>query len=59
MSSDKRLDLLDKYDDLLEQIMEIDESFKRNTRHHLINKVALGCFNDCRIRLYNFWRLGK
>ena len=59
MTSDMRLELLDKYDNLIQQIMEIDESFQKNTTYPLINEVSLGCLNTCRMRLYNFWRTGK
>lgn len=59
MTSNERLQLLDEYDNLIEQIMEIDETFQKDTTYPLINEVSLACFNTNRMRLYHFWRTGK
>ena len=59
MKSDGRLKLMDKYTDLLEQIMEIDMTYKGNTKKWLIDEDTLDSLNVCRDKLMNFWRTGK
>tara|TARA_R110000824_G_scaffold318308_1_gene505522 strand:- start:1345 stop:1521 length:177 start_codon:yes stop_codon:yes gene_type:complete len=58
MTSDKRLKLYDNYTELLEQIMEIDMTYKGQTKEWLIDEDTLDRFNVCRDKLKKFWRAG-
>ena len=59
MSSDERLKLYDNFTELFEKIMEIDFTYKNQTKKWLINEDTLDKIRICENKLKNFWRTGQ